>query len=301
MKIFARGLFIICMVHFTAFATNETVIIEDTDYETKQDIFTENADTDFFVTEPTKEQDHDDIVTTRSIAGTSDDNDFLPSINIVPYAKRFITRHRTSSLEKISADQRKKINRTLSNICKLLQKNLEDNNIPAISKRTLDLVFKTALADLVPADFSQEIIYKIWDHVYASIIALFSQHKMHPGLVPDELKEEYAHAQNIIMDKIIAIMTKRKKDSLAHNEIDVVVHDVLDSFIERMERILIGHLVAADLQNLHHREEGKPLSSTIMPNSKSTELYKQLTFLHNDPVISKDLMIPPALPPQVDQ
>ncbi|MFA5307159.1 MAG: hypothetical protein WC365_06960, partial [Candidatus Babeliales bacterium] len=265
-----------------------------------QDIFTEKTDTDFFVSEATKGQDDDDIVTTRSIAGTSAENDFLPSINIVAYAKKFITRHNSASLEKISEEQRKKINITLSNICTILQKNLEDNNIPAISKRTLDLIFKTALYDLVPADFSQETFYKIWDHVHASIIALFAQHKMHTGLIPDELKEEYAQAQNIIMGKLMALMTKRKKDSLTQEDIDIIVHNVFDGFIERMERILIGHLVTADLQNLHQKEEGKPLSSTLMPNPKSTELYKQLPFLHKDPVISKDLTTP-ALPLQVDQ
>ncbi len=300
MKFFACSLFTLCILPIAAFATHETVIIEDADYEIKQDIFTGNIDTDFFVNEPTKEQEDDDIVTTRSIAGTSDENTFLPSVNIIPYAKKFITRHRSASLEKISEEQRRKINITLGNVCNLLQKSLEDNNFPAVSKRTLDLIFKTALQDLVPADFSQEIFCKIWDHAYASIMALFSQHKMHPGLIPDELKAEYSHAQSIILDKITTIMTKRKKDSLAQDEIDTVVHHVLDSFIERMERILIGNLVTADLQNLHQKEEGKPLSSSIAPNPKSAELYKQLTFLHKDPVISKELTTP-ALPPQVDQ
>ncbi|MFA5307041.1 MAG: hypothetical protein WC365_06350, partial [Candidatus Babeliales bacterium] len=90
MKFFAYCLLAFCILPLNMRAQHEASIIEDTDYEIKQDIFTENTDTDFFVSEATKGQDDDDIVTTRSIAGTSAENDFLPSINIVAYAKKFI-------------------------------------------------------------------------------------------------------------------------------------------------------------------------------------------------------------------
>jgi hypothetical protein len=237
----------------------------------------------------------DDIVATRSLNVSGK----VRSNNIVSYAKKFVARHHSKE-NNIATSQRKKINKTLTNVCSLLQKNLAQNNIAEITQRQLDFIFATAIGNLLTQDFSKEIIYKLWDHVYEAILGSFAQYKMNPRLVPDELKDEYQKVQSIIMKKLLRVMKKHKKDSISQDEIENTVHLVLESFMERMKHILTTQAIAADLAHIHDVEPGKPLSSSIKPNPKSKELYDRFTFLRDDPVVVKKTTIP-ALPPLADQ
>jgi hypothetical protein len=282
----------------TAYALPEDVYVDEaTEEERNIQTMPDNTIIDFFTRDCIITETAEDFIEIRSDTQKIQATKNVRSSNIVGYAKRFCARHHKDT---IPDDRRKKINNILTNVCALVQKNLAENNIPEINQRMLDFVFKTAIGNLLPQDPSKEVLYALWEYVYQAILTFFAQHKMHPHLVPDELKEEYKHVQSTIMNKLIVIMKKRRKDSISQAEIDTAVQLVMGSFVERMERVLIGQLVAADLTHIYTTEKSKPLSSSITPNPKSKDLYERFTFLNNKPINLRDVTTP-ELPPLTGQ
>jgi len=290
--------FLLCTTTYAAQNIPEDVYVDEATEEERDIQTTSDSPTiDFFIRDCTFTENAEDFIELRSDTQKIQTTKSVRTSNIVGYAQKFCARHHKDT---IPDDTRKKINKILTNICALVQKNLAENNIPEINQRMLDFVFKTAVGNLLTQDLSKEVLYKLWEYVYQAILTFFAQHKMHPHLVPDELKDEYKQVQSTIMNKLIATMQKRRKDSISQDEIDAAVHLVMESFVERMERILIGHVVAADLTHIYAVEEGKPLSSSITPNPQSKDLYERFTFLNNKPIDFKAIAIP-ELPPLAGQ
>jgi hypothetical protein len=298
MKYSMLSAFLLCTTAYVTPNIPEDVYVDEaTEEECDVKSMPDSPVIDFFTRDCTITENAEDFIELRSDTQKIQASKNVRSSNIVGYAQRFCARHHKDT---IPDDRRKKINKILTNVCALVQKNLVENNIPEINQRMLDFVFKTAVGNLLAQDLSKEVLYKLWEHVYQAIVTFFAHHKMHPHLVPDELKEEYKQVQSTIMNKLIATMQKRRKDSISQDEIDAAVRLVMESFVERMERILIGHVVAADLTHIYQAEEGKPLSSSITPNPQSKDLYERFAFLNNKPIDLRDVTIP-ELPPLAGQ
>jgi len=187
----------------------------------------------------------------------------IPREKINEYASKLLKQRLNITMDPINRSWDKKdqdygITQTVANVCEELKTTLERNRITSIDRSKINYILKVALArHLQQRNLSFIPENKIAEIVNTCINQFFTESHTSVANIPNEMKNEFDKHRSEIIASFRQKLERYVKDQLAIQEIQDVVRTVFESFIKRMEHVILVKWVDKELE---------PLEKTVQKN-----------------------------------
>lgn len=198
----------------------------------------------------------------------------IPCKNIRFYAKQFAKKCSNPANGRTNISYQHTTEPIIDKLCELLGINLRQHDLDSINQSQLDFILKIALSKVIPSENIP--LGDLTEAVEESIKDCFEKHSAKLSEIPKEMRQEFGDRKKACINKLRKNGSIRLNMILSQEEVDKIVCNAFDGFIERMNHINLSHWIEEELKQLDKQDDDIKIASSALISSPESKKLKKL-------------------------